>query len=144
DPYGILKQSLVSRLVASEQRRLEQLLSAEELGDHRPSQFLRHLQHLLGDKAASIDAAILRQLFLQMLPASVRVGLAAAHRFPLVELAELADRITEVTGPTIVATQQSPDLVSDIAELRRAVQDLTTTVFEFRRESCYRSQSARR
>ncbi|KAG0444747.1 hypothetical protein HPB47_013427 [Ixodes persulcatus] len=36
----------------------------------------------------------------------------------------------EVTGPTIGATQQSPDLVSDIAELRRAVQDLTTTCIE--------------
>lgn len=143
-PYDVLKEALISRLVASEQRRLQQLLSAEELGDRRPSQFLRHLQHLLGDKAASVDAAILRELFLQRLPASVRVGLAAAHRLPLVELAELADRIMEVTGPTIGATQQSPDLVSDIAELRRAVQDLTTTVAEFRREFRHRSQSSQR
>ncbi|KAM7315720.1 hypothetical protein ISCGN_005503 [Ixodes scapularis] len=46
-PYDVLKEVLISRLVASEQRRLQQLLGAEELGDRRPSQFLRHLQHLL-------------------------------------------------------------------------------------------------
>ncbi|KAG0445349.1 hypothetical protein HPB47_016415 [Ixodes persulcatus] len=60
-PYDTLKEARVSRLVASEQRRLQLLLSAEELGDRRPSQFLRHLQHLLGDKAASIDTAVLRE-----------------------------------------------------------------------------------
>ncbi|KAG0443599.1 hypothetical protein HPB47_014731, partial [Ixodes persulcatus] len=48
-PYDTLKEA--------RQRRLQLLLSAEELGDRRPSQFLRHLQHLLGDKAASIDTA---------------------------------------------------------------------------------------
>ncbi|KAG0426494.1 hypothetical protein HPB47_026404 [Ixodes persulcatus] len=120
--------SLVSRLVASEQRRLQQLLSAEELGDRRPSQFLRHLQHLLGDKAASIDAAILRELFLQRLPPPVRVGLAVAHGLPLLELAELADRIMEVNSPTIGATQRTSDLTSDIAELRKAMEKLTAEV----------------
>ncbi|KAG0435421.1 hypothetical protein HPB47_018499 [Ixodes persulcatus] len=117
-------------------------LSPASNSDRRPTQFLRHLQHLLGDKAASIDAAILRELFLQRLPASVRVGLVVAHRLPLVELAELADRIMEFSGPTIGATQQSPDLVSDIAELRREVQNLTTIVSELRRESRDHAQSS--
>ncbi|KAG0438103.1 hypothetical protein HPB47_017145, partial [Ixodes persulcatus] len=134
-PYDTLKEALVSRLVASEQRRLQQLLSAEELGDRRPSQFLRHLQHLLGDKAASIDAAILRELFLQRLPPPVRVGLAVAHRLPLLELAKLADRIMEVNSPTIGATQRTSDLTSDIAELRKAMEKLTAEVSELRRES---------
>ncbi|KAG0423981.1 hypothetical protein HPB47_000264 [Ixodes persulcatus] len=40
---------------------LQKLLSAEELGYRRPTQFLQHLQHLLGDKVASIDDAILRR-----------------------------------------------------------------------------------
>ncbi|CAN7938888.1 unnamed protein product, partial [Ixodes hexagonus] len=143
-PYDTLKEALVTRLVASEQRRLQQLLSAEELGDRRPSQFLRHLQHLLGDKAASIDAAILCELFLQRLPPPVRVGLAVDHRLPLVELAELADRIMEVSSPTIGATQRTSDLTSDIAELRQALKDLTAEVSELRRDSRQRAQSRRR
>ncbi|CAN8013061.1 unnamed protein product [Ixodes pacificus] len=143
-PYDTLKEALVSRLVASEQRRLQQLLSAEELGDRRPSQFLRHLQHLLGDKAASIDAAILRELFLQRLPPPVRVGLAVAHRLPLLELAELADLIMEVNSPTIGATQRTSDLTSDIAELRKAMEKLTAEVSELRRESSQRARSTGR
>ncbi|KAG0417895.1 hypothetical protein HPB47_005277, partial [Ixodes persulcatus] len=82
-PYNTLKEALVSCLVASDQRRLQQLLSVEKLGD------------------------------------------PVARRLPLVELAELADRIMEVNSPTIGATQRTPDLTSDIAELRQALAKLT-------------------
>ncbi|KAG0443459.1 hypothetical protein HPB47_014891 [Ixodes persulcatus] len=75
------------------------------------------------------------------LPPPVRVGLAVAHGLPLLELAELADRIMEVNSPTIGATQRTSDLTSDIAELRKAMEKLTAEVSELRRES---SQRARR
>lgn len=133
--YDILKDALVNRLVASEQRRLQQLLSAEELGDRRPTQFLRHLQHLLGDKASSLDAAILRELFLQRLPTAVRVGVAAAHRLTLAELAELADRMMEVAGPTINAAQTAPDVTSELTQLRKDLQKLTIEVANLRLEA---------
>ncbi|KAG0422516.1 hypothetical protein HPB47_001666, partial [Ixodes persulcatus] len=107
-------------------------LHAEELGDRRPTQFLRHLQHLLGDKASSLDAAILRELFLQRLPTAVRVGLAAAHRLTLAELAELADRMMEVAGPTINAAQTAPDVTSELAQLRKDLQKLTIEVANLR------------
>ncbi|KAG0410614.1 hypothetical protein HPB47_012271 [Ixodes persulcatus] len=138
-----VRDILLSPLGDTPQRRLQQLLSAEELGDRRPSQFLRHLQHLPGDKAASIDAAILRELFLQRLPPPVHVGLAVAHRLPLLELAELADRIMEVNSPTIGATQRTSDLTSDITELRKAKEKLTAEVSELRRESSQRARPCR-
>ena len=48
-PYDRLKEALIQRTKASEQRCLQQLLTAEEMGDRKPSQLLRHMQHLLGD-----------------------------------------------------------------------------------------------
>ena len=58
------------------------------------------MQQLLGDHAGITDSTFLRELFLQRLPSNVRMVLE--------ELAELADKITEVAAPTIAATTASP------------------------------------
>jgi len=68
--YNVLKEQLIQRTAVSEQRRLQQLLGSEELGDGKPSQFLRRLQQLAGDTVRN-DGAFLRQLFLQRLPPMV-------------------------------------------------------------------------
>lgn len=48
DKYLTLKTELIRRLSSSEEQRLRQLINEEELGDRRPSQFLRHLRSLAG------------------------------------------------------------------------------------------------
>ena len=50
NPYDNLKKTRISRTTLSEQQRLRQLLHAEELGDRRPSQLLRKMDQLLGEK----------------------------------------------------------------------------------------------
>ncbi|XP_075990346.1 uncharacterized protein LOC142985997 [Anticarsia gemmatalis] len=48
DKYLKLKTELIKRLSALQERRVKQLLTHEELGDRKPSQFLRHLSVLAG------------------------------------------------------------------------------------------------
>ncbi|XP_037557610.2 uncharacterized protein LOC119434541 [Dermacentor silvarum] len=106
--YDDLKAALLQRTAASQRSRIQQLLSAEELGDRRPSQLLRRMRQLLGDNARSIDDTLLRELFLQRLPANVQMVLATASTMDRTGLAVLADKVMEIATPTIAATTPSP------------------------------------
>ena len=61
--YTVLKTQLTRRTALSEQRKLQQLLTGEELVDHKPTQLLRRMQQLLGDRPG-VDVSFLRELFL--------------------------------------------------------------------------------
>ena len=88
DPYETLKAQLTKRTSASEQRWIQELLSSEELGDRTPSQMLRRIQQLLGNMAPTLDATLLRELFLQCLPANVRMVMTpSAEALDLEQLA---------------------------------------------------------
>jgi hypothetical protein len=49
EPHDRLKAELVGRLSTSRQQRVRQLLSHEEMGDRKPSQFLWQLKGLAPD-----------------------------------------------------------------------------------------------
>eukprot|EP00795_Rhopilema_esculentum_P007425 gene7425-biopygen8703 len=133
--YDILKAELIQRTSASEQKRLHQLLTAEELGDRKPSQLLRHMRQLLGDN--TLENNILRQLFLGRLPTNVRLILAStADSLPVEQVALLADKILEVATPlgissltpTVSApapTPVTPPIASEVHALRSQVEELT-------------------
>ncbi|XP_070155797.1 uncharacterized protein [Polyergus mexicanus] len=44
--YEAIKRALIQRLSVSQEQRTRQLLELEEIGDRKPSQFLRHLRTL--------------------------------------------------------------------------------------------------
>lgn len=101
--YDVLKATLIKRTQLSDQQRMEQLLNGEHLGDRTPTQLLRRMQQLLG--SSSLDRNLLRQLFEQRLPSSVRMVLASLPAdHPLDAVAEMADKIMQVTPPAQPAT----------------------------------------
>lgn len=146
NPYDTLKAAILSRTSPSERQRFQGLLSAEELGDRRPSQLLHELQTLLGDAPSATDSRLLKELFLRRLPSSVQMILATASDLPLSALAAHADKIMEVATlhPPLstVASAQSSDhttvaapatplpspLSDDLAALRERMQNLEELV----------------
>ena len=136
-----MKEQLTKRTAASEQRRLQQLFDAEELGDRTPSQLLRRMQELLGDKANNTDGAFLRELFLQRLPSNVRMVLASTpDNGNLEELTQLADKIVEVATPSVSSVNTDTEfrqLRQEVSELKLMIQ----AIKQPRRQSHGRSPS---
>jgi hypothetical protein len=137
EPYTKLKTELVKRTSASQQKRLNQLLHAEELGDQKPTQLYRHMQQLLGD--VQLEPSIMKQLFLQRLPSNAQLILAStADEMDTASLPKMADKIVEVapvhsTLSTFVPQSAPPPTAqsTEMRELRDLVAQLTTTINNF-------------
>jgi hypothetical protein len=128
--YEKLKSELIKRLSASREREVKQLLVHEELGDRKPSQFLRHLQHLAGP---DIPEDFLKTIWTSRLPQNIQTVVASQPLSPLGALADLADRIQEIVPSSahVASTSMGPTMEAmrrQIAELTRLVQALTHQV----------------
>lgn len=164
-PYDTIKAELIRRTSASEQKRLRQLLISEELGDRKPTQLLRRMHQLLGDR--QLESSILKQLFVQRLPTNVQLILASlSDTVDIESLATIADKIVEANpiqtpvsvvqpspapvaaAATTVSSTVSPDTVALhelVSKLTLQVQELTTKVSELStHHSRGRSRSPRR
>ena len=87
------------------------------------------MHQLLGDTPELSDGAFVCELFLQRLPSNVRMVLASAGRnTSLEELAQMADKIVEVATPSVSAVNVSPQLATEIDQLRLEVAGLTSLV----------------
>jgi len=83
--YDALKRALIQRLTDSQEHRFRQLLETEEIGDRKPSQFLRHLRVLAG---TTVSDELLRTLWLGRLSQQSQAILAARKLDDLDEVAE--------------------------------------------------------
>ena len=139
---------LIKRTAASKQIKLKQLISGEELGDRKPTHLLRRMQQLLGGElgTAGDSNSFLPELFLQRLPANVRMVLASADdSTDLHKLADMADKVMEVASPTVAALSgDRPDRTdaSEMEQLREKVARLADLVSSLttrsRRRNSYR------
>lgn len=142
--YEKIKTELVKRLSASHEKKVKQLLTHEELGDRKPSQFLRHLQDLAGP---SVPDDFIRSIWSNRLPPNIQTVLASQPTHSLEQLADLADRIQELASPYTVAAASSngpgSHQSSEIAELKKMVQHLTLKLEEHTRGSCCATDRSR-
>ena len=116
NPYEMLKEQLTKWTSDSEQCRIKELLSVEEIGNRKPTEVLRRIQQLLGGMAATMDDTLIRELFLQRLPPNVRMVLTpSASALSLNQLAELADRIVEAS-PTSTISAVNQDTTTKLAD----------------------------
>lgn len=126
DMYETLKKALIDRLAVSEAARIKQAMSNEAMGDRKPSQHLRHLQDLAGD---NLSEAALISIWIEALPPNVK-QIVAGSSMALDQLAAMADRILDVTGPqrSVSAVQSSNGPDDPIVALSKQISALTKTV----------------
>ncbi|XP_076384463.1 uncharacterized protein LOC143263220 [Megalopta genalis] len=129
DKYAKLKNELIKRLSATQEQKLRQLLEHEELGDRKPSQFLRHLRSLAGN---TVQDEILKPLWLSRLPSQSQFVLAPQNDLSVDKLAELADRLTEIptTRGQINEVQQVPQTLDTCSLIERLTISFNTKLCE--------------
>lgn len=129
DKYTRLKETLITRLTDSDEKRWKKLLT-DTIGDRKPSHLLREMRRLTG---GTVDEQLLQALWLQRMPLRVQEILSVVEGVPLEKLAELADKAIEripttATSVQATATEQMTGATasSAIEKLTQQVQDLLT------------------
>lgn len=127
--YQKLKTELVKRLSDTKEKKAKQLMMYEELGDRKPSQFLRHLKGLAG---SSVTDEFMKTIWISRLPVNIQTVLAGQPAATsLDDLSDLADRVHDIipSAPKIAAVSDGVpssvinDLAREIAELRKQFQN---------------------
>lgn len=136
--YDKIKSELISRLSSSQEQRVRQLLTHEDIGDRKPSQFLRHLQNLAGP---NVPDDFVRSLWSSRLPTHIQVIVASQPRSSLDELATLADTVNEVICQPQIHEVSASTSSDEISDLKKSIAELTRQVAELSSLSRARSRS---
>ena len=116
--YEKLKTELVKRLATTQEQKTRRLLEHEEIGDRKPSQFLRHLRSLAG---TVVPDKVIRTLWLGRLPQTMQGILTTRKDDDLDATAELADAIADASPwqPGIAAVSSTPADISLATEFQK-------------------------
>lgn len=135
-PYTCLKKALISRFSLSYEEKVRRLLEKEEVGDRKPSSFLRHLRTLAGP---SFPEQLLLTIWTNRLPHHIQGILVAQKQSSLEDSGDLADKLQEISAqpmhihaaskaavPCDDTKEQLRLLQQQVADLTRLVTSLTT------------------
>ncbi|XP_026745665.1 uncharacterized protein LOC113507007 [Trichoplusia ni] len=123
---------------SAQERKIKQLLMHEELGDRKPTQFLRHLQQLAGP---TVPTDFIRSIWCSRLPANLQTIVTMQANSSLEEVAELVDRINDIVPVTAQVAATSMPVPGQVASSQpatsqqsSAIEALTQTVAELSRK----------
>jgi hypothetical protein len=117
--YETLKAELIKRLSLSQEHKTRRLLEHEEIGDRKPSQFLRHLRGLAG---SVVGDGVLRTIWLSRLPACLQPHLVTRTQDTVDQLADIADVLMEATrASTLQVAETARPALPQIAASDSAV-----------------------
>ncbi|XP_072945513.1 uncharacterized protein [Epargyreus clarus] len=146
--YEKLKGELIRRLSMSKNKKVQQLLMHEEIGDRKPSQFLRHLQSLAG---SSMPDEFMRTLWSGRLPHYIQTLIASHPDMPLSKVADLADQILEIVPPNLQVASSSSTSTSSCKSIEatlnlmaKQISELTSEVAELKTSRMPRNRSRSR
>lgn len=92
--YTNLKKVLISRHSLSIEHRIKKLISNEEMGDKKPSEFYRYLKHLAGT-SGTVGDDLIRKLWLNRLPHLINIALIPHKEKNISIILDFADQIWE-------------------------------------------------
>ncbi|XP_044595835.1 uncharacterized protein LOC123272885 [Cotesia glomerata] len=131
-PYTTFKTEILKRLGTTEDQRTRRLLESEEMGDQKPSQFLRRLQHLAGK---NMSESTVRALWKGRLPRELQAILEIVKDQPLEKAAEIADAsiVHMPIRPSLAevnrtAPKQEDSLVEEMRKLSAAFHQEVATM----------------
>ncbi|KYN06788.1 hypothetical protein ALC62_02256 [Cyphomyrmex costatus] len=117
--YETLKTELIKRLNLSQEHKTRRLLEHEEIGDRKPSQFLRHLRGLAGNV---VGDKVLRTIWLSRLPSYIQPHLVTRAEDTVDQLTDIADAIVEATRAP--AFQEIAEQLSAIRTSIESIRDV--------------------
>lgn len=152
DLYPSIKNLLIERHSLSVEKRIEKLVSTENMGDRKPSDFYRALKQLAG-VSNTIGDELVRKLWARRLPQTIFVALVSHSDKTISEVLPIADQIWEATQTGQVSSVSSaapatPNVLSNLEkELNEIKKRLDNFQFQSRRfnnNSSQRSRSSNR
>lgn len=137
--YKNLKETLINRNSISVETKIRQLISDEQIGDRKPSEFYRCLKQLAGT-SASVGEDFIKKLWLGRLPNLINIALIPQSDKSTSQLLETADRIwdamqntsasvSSISKPSTSNIKKQPDpdlktLYQEISELKNSIANL--------------------
>lgn len=92
--YNQLKQKLIKRFTASEEQRLDKLLSVSEIGNRKPSEFFRALSVIAGGSTL-VNRELLLKIWKRRLPKNILIAITASGKSQCDDILDLADQVWE-------------------------------------------------
>lgn len=102
DQYTELKKVLIDRHSLSLERRVRLLITGQEIGDKKPSDFYRSLKSIAGT-SGTVGDALIRKIWQSRLPNLINLALIPHSEEDLDKVLSLADSLYEAMQPDVAS-----------------------------------------